>query len=251
MDKKQAKRLLKFLTYVLCHSPDEFGIFLDNDGSISIKELLWAVKEEDGWSHVRESHLRDLILLGFDPPYQIEGKRIILKNSILKPYYPVEQPTQILFYAARLKACYHIYKYGLKASGRPFLPLCRNRELALRIGKRRDKSPLLLEINAEEAFLEGIIFRAHGENMFLAEEIPSRFISGPPLPEREVKKTKEKKLKKPREIEAVPEALPGSFYLDLERDPDIARKKARGRKRRKGPAWKREARKIRKKKRGF
>ncbi|HDM79336.1 MAG TPA: hypothetical protein ENG51_23170 [Deltaproteobacteria bacterium] len=251
MDKKKAKRLLKFLSYVLCHSPDEFGIFLDGDGSISIKELLWAVKEEDGWSYMRESHLKDLILLGFDPPYRLEGKKIVLNDSIKKPYYPVEQPPRTLFYAARLKACYHIYNHGLKAAGRPFLPLCRTKELALRIGKRRDKSPLLLEINAEEAFLEGIIFRAHGENMFLAEEIPSRFISGPPLPEREVKKTKEKKLKKPKEIEAVPEALPGSFFLDLERDPDVARKKERDRKRRKGPAWKREARKIRKKKRGL
>ncbi len=251
MDKKKAKRLLKFLSYVLCHSPDEFGIFLDNDGSLSTKELLWAIKEEEGWSYVRESHLRDLILLGLDPPYHIEGKKIVLNDEIPKPYYPVEEPPRILYHAARLKACYHIYRHGLKAAGRPYLPLAITKELALRIGKRRDKSPLLLEISAQEAFLEGIIFRCHGTHMFLAEEIPPRFISGPPLPEREVKKTRERKIKKAKESEPVREPLPGSFFLDLERDLDPFRRKEKEKRRKKGPAWKREVRKIRKKKRGF
>jgi len=111
--------------------------------------------------------------------------KIVLNDEIPKPYYPVEEPPRILYHAARLKACYHIYRHGLKAAGRPYLPLAITKELALRIGKRRDKSPLLLEISAQEAFLEGIIFRCHGTHMFLAKEIPPRFISGPPLPERE------------------------------------------------------------------
>ncbi len=251
MDKKKAKKLQKFLTYVLCHSPDEFGIFLDEDGSIAIKELLWAIKEEEGWSYIRESHLRDLILLGFEVPYRLEGKKVIIQDGLPKPYYPVEEPPRVLYHSARLKACYHIYKHGLKAAGRPYLPLARTRELALRIGRRRDKNPLLLEISAREAFFEGIIFRAHGTHMFLAEEVPSRFISGPPLPEKEVKKTREKKLRKPRETEKERDLLPGSFFLDLDRDPDLFRRKQKEKRKKKGPAWKREVRKIRKKKRGF
>ncbi len=245
MDKKRATRLLKFLTYILCHQPDEFGIFLDNDGSILTKELLWAIKEEDGWSYVRESHLRDLILLGFNPPYSLEGKRIILHEDVPRPYYPVEEPPRTLYYAARLKACYHIYNHGLGTMGRSFVPLSRTKELALRIGRRRDKNPLLLEINAEQAAVEGVIFKAHGKHMFLAEDVPAKFISGPPLPEREVKKAKGKKTGK---IEATPVSLPGSFFLDLNKDPDVSRRREREKKRRKGPAWKREARKLRKKK---
>ncbi len=248
MDKKKAKRLTKFINYVLYHSPDEFGIFLDDDGSISIKELLWALKEEEGWSYVRESHLKDLILLGFNPSYRLEGKRVVPESESFKPYYPVEQPPRILYYAARLKACYHIYNHGLKAAGRPYLPLSKTKELALRIGRRRDREPLILEIEAERAFLDGVIFRANGERMFLVEEVPARYINGPPLPEREIKKTREKK---PKKNESIPEQLPGSFYLDLDRDPDISRRKQREKKRKKGPRWKREARKMRKKKRSL
>ena len=251
MDKKKYKRLVKFLTYVLCHRPDEFGIFLDEDGSITIKELLRAVKEEEGWGFVRESHLKDLNMLGFKPPFSVEGKRIKLVEEVPKPYYPTESPPKILFCGVRSKALHHIYNFGLNPIPRKYIPLCISKELALRIGKRREKNPVLLKIKAQEAESEGILFRSHGEMMFLSEELPLKFISGPPLPQKEEKKPKETKVKKAPTPELEKHA--GSFFLDLAKDPDQLRRYKLKKKKEasRGPKWKREARKMRKKKEKF
>ena len=46
--KKKHKQIAGFLSYVLGRRPDEFGLVLDEDGFITIKEFLKAVNEEDG-----------------------------------------------------------------------------------------------------------------------------------------------------------------------------------------------------------
>ena len=54
--------LSRFMVYVLGHHPDEFGLVPDLDGFIKIKELLWAIHEEEGWRYVRQSHIREVLL---------------------------------------------------------------------------------------------------------------------------------------------------------------------------------------------
>jgi hypothetical protein len=57
--KYQLKELGKLIEYILFHRPDEFGLFLDDDDSLPIKELMWALHEETGWKHIRLGHLKD------------------------------------------------------------------------------------------------------------------------------------------------------------------------------------------------
>ncbi len=43
--------LAKVLTYLLCHRPDEFGLVLDPEGFVSVKQLLQALAGEKGLAH--------------------------------------------------------------------------------------------------------------------------------------------------------------------------------------------------------
>jgi RNA:NAD 2'-phosphotransferase (TPT1/KptA family) len=40
MKKYQVQELGKIIEYILFYRPDEFGLFLDDDGSLPIKELM-------------------------------------------------------------------------------------------------------------------------------------------------------------------------------------------------------------------
>jgi len=75
---------------------------------------------------------------------------------------------------------------GLRAARNRYLTLTPVREMALRIGRRRDKEPVLLEI-LSDADREGrALFFSFGD-LFLSPQIPPRFIAGPPVPKRDAR----------------------------------------------------------------
>ena len=238
--------LARMLTYMLGNRPDEFGLVPDGEGFVSYKELLQAIHEEEGWHYVRQSHLNE-VLLGKDRGlFQADDKRITVFDRRWK--MDLEVTTQavpkILFAPVRRKAHPVVMEKGLKSPEGRYQVLCTDKGMALRIGKRRDQKPVLLEIMASTAASNGISFYVFG-NLFLSPYIPAAFIAGPPVSQeileslREAKEKKEKLKPKPSDF------TPGTFPLDAARDPD-PRRRAKGKKQK---GWKEDARKMRRHKR--
>jgi putative RNA 2'-phosphotransferase len=232
--------LSRFLIYILAHRPDEFGLVPDAGGFISIKDLLRAVHEEPGWGYVREGHIRE-VLMGKDRALFMREEdrlRTVEKRWLLDLQTPSENTPKILFIAIRRKAHSHVMEKGL-FSDRP-LVLSPDRDMALRIGQRRDQKPIMLEVLTGPAQQQGVSFYAFGD-LYLSREIPLEFISGPPVPE-EIPELQPPKKEKPA---PQPSALSGgTFVLEAHRDPDLSRRRS-GRKPR---GWKEDSRKMRRNK---
>ncbi|MEE9529621.1 MAG: RNA 2'-phosphotransferase, partial [Syntrophobacteria bacterium] len=227
MKKYQLKELGKIIEYILFHRPDEFGLFLDDDDSLPIKELMWALHEETGWKHIRLGHLKELAYSGLELAFTLEEKQIRPKREITATTSDT-LPPRLLFFAARRKAYPAILKHGLRPGSRPYVPLATTEEMALRIGKRRDLKPILLTVQTAQAHDSGHPFFTCGDLLYLVKTLPALFLSGPPLreppPSRKIPKKEPPKPLKPE----VPE-MPGSFLLDPERDPDPMRRQRRKR----------------------
>lgn len=233
--------LSRFLTYLLAHRPDEFGLVPDAEGFIAIKDLLRAIHEEPGWGYVREGHLRE-VLMGKDRALFVreEGRlRSVEKRWHLDLQAPSENTPKILFIAVRRKAHAHVMEKGL-FSDRP-LVLSPDRDMALRLGERRDQKPVILEVMTGPAQQQGVFFHAFGD-LYLSREIPPEFISGPPVPE-EVPELQPAKKEKPTPRPSILSG--GTFVLEAHRDPDLSRRRD-GRKPR---GWKEDSRKLRRSKR--
>jgi len=234
--------LSRFLVYVLGHRPDEFGLVPDSEGFIPFKELVQAIHEEEGWRYVRRSHINE-VLLGRDRSlFESEDERIRSAEQRweLDLHTPARFLPKILFTAVRRKAHPVVMERGLKGTGEKLLVLSPVRDMALRIGQRRDQNPVALEILADAAREKRIFFYSFGD-LFLSPEIQSRFIAGPPVPKEMLERKKEKVKPTEKTAKSLPTPTPGTFTLDPSRDPDPYRK-AKG-KTRKG--WKENARKIR------
>jgi len=225
--KYQLKELRKIIEYILLYRPDEFGLFLDDDDSLPIKELMWALHEETGWKHIRFGHLKELAYSGLELAFTLEEKHIRLKREITQTT-PDTLPPRLLFFAARRKAYPAILKHGLRRASRSYVPLATTEEMAFRIGMRRDPKPVLLTVHATQAHDSGHPFFSGGDLLYLVKALPAPFLSGPPLreppPSRKIPKKEPPKPLKPE----VPE-LTGSFLLDPERDPDPMRRQRRKR----------------------
>jgi len=230
------------LVYMLGHRPDEFGLVPDSEGFIPYKELLQAIHEEEGWRYVRRSHINEVLLGGDRSLFESEDERIRSAEQRweLDLHTPARFIPKILFTAVRRKAHPVVMEKGLRAARNRYLTLTPVREMALRIGRRRDKEPVLLEI-LSDADREGrALFFSFGD-LFLSPQIPPRFIAGPPVPKEMLEHRKDKEKEKEKVIKVLPTPDPGTFTLDPSRDPDPYRR-AKGKKKK---GWKENARKMR------
>ena len=225
MRKYQLQELRKIIEYILFYRPDEFGLFLDDDGSLPIKELMWALHEEEGWKNIRLGHLKELAYSNLESPFTLE-ENCIKPTPAKKQTNSAAAPPRLLYFAARRRTYPVILEHGLRPGGRPYVPLATTEQIALRIGRRRDPKPILLTIHAVQAHDKGHVFYRCGELLYLVRTLPPTFLSGPPLREpSKPPKVSRPKAPEPSKID-LPEMI-GCFLLDPARDPDPMRRERR------------------------
>ncbi|MBW1806009.1 MAG: RNA 2'-phosphotransferase [Deltaproteobacteria bacterium] len=235
----RTKGLGQLMQYILGHKPYEFGLIPDSEGFVAFKELLQAIHEEDGWGYVRQGNIHE-VLSGRDRErFQADETRIRAMDRHWELDIPAQVLPKILFFGIRRRAHPVVMEKGIREINGHYHILTPERDMAERIGRRRDQQPVLLEIMAHRAHREGVMFYSFGD-LFLTNEIQVRYIAGPPVP-KEIVRTRGKKPKK--DEEEPPDFQAGTFLLDQDRDLDRSRRSKGGK--RKG--WKEEARRDRKK----
>lgn len=241
---RSPKKLAKVLSYMLGYRPDEFGLVPDPDGFVKVKDLLKAISEEKDWKFVRRSHLDEIVITLPDSPIEIQKNRIrcIFRDKLPWPA-PAKHFPKLLYTCVRRKAYPHVLNKGIFPMDHDYVILSSSKNLAERIGKRIDQTPVVLTVNVEKSLNDGVVFLQAGELINLAKTIPPGCFSGPPLP-------KEKPL--PQKPEAVDKQdskrLPGSFLLDIEKRQTPSTPFER-KKKRKVVDWKNDRKKLRKQKR--
>ena len=239
---RSAKQLAKLIDYVLSRRPDEFGLVADTDGFIKIKDFLKAVNEEEGLRYVRRSHIDEVLVTLPNPSFDIEDNLIRARNRALLPKHThASDPPKLLYACVRKKAYPHVRDKGILPAGYSKVVLSSSRRLAERMGRRNDRSAVLLTVQVGRCIASGVSFLQAGETLFLADFIPSDCFSGPPLPKE---KPVTEKTDKPETSQRQKAA--GSFLIDLnpESNPKAsglkAKKRLKKRKlRRERPPWRR------------
>lgn len=210
---KTPRSLAKYLAYILERRPDEFGLVLDKQGYVKIKELLKALNEEKGWKHVRRFHLNEIMYSIPDPPFEILDNRIRARRRehLPRPDASPQLP-KLLYTCVRRRAYPFVAQQGIFPSGYQQVVLSADRDLAERMGKRTDSQPVMLSIHVPASVEQGVLFQQFGESLFLAPSIPPDCFTGPPLPREKPRTQKPEKSAK----DAKPEVR-GSFAVTPDR----------------------------------
>jgi putative RNA 2'-phosphotransferase len=241
---KQIKQFAKFSEYVLARHPDELGLVLDENGYIKIKEFIQAVTETDGWRHVRNSHINDMMLMLNNPPIEINDKRIRAKDrSRLRPSIVSDTPPKHLYACIKHKSYLSVLDNGVHPTAHASIICCKDREMAEKIGRRRDNQPIVLTVHARKMVDQGMAFHHAGDLLYLTDIIPADCFTGPTLP-KEMPAVK-KPTKKKDAIDAYQkQAQAGSFSLSI----TTTEKKSKSKKKQKDSSWKNNKKRIRKEK---
>lgn len=208
---RNPKQLAKLIDYILGRRPDEFGLVLDADGFVKIKELLKAINEEESFRYVRRAHLDEILLTVPDHAFEISDNLIRSKFRDRLPQrgYAMHPP-KLLYTCVRRKAYPHVHEKGIRPTGYSQIILSSSRKMAERMGRRVDHSAVMLTVQVQNSVDQGVVFLQAGENIFLADFIPAPCFTGPPLP-------KDKPAgKQPDAPDARQEKQPaGGYFIDM------------------------------------
>lgn len=241
---KDPKQLEKLMSYILGRRPDEFGLVLDDQGFVRLKDLVKAISEEPGWGYVRKSHIHEVLMTSFGKSFVLENDRIkaVCRDDALNPDEEIAPP-KLLYHCVRRRAYPVLCQQGIIPLGRPRVLLATTEELAQRMGKRRDPAPVLLTVQAQRAFEAGVRFSKQGKFIYITDHVPVGYFTGPPLP----KEKKKEAHKSEKELIATPEDLPGGFTFDVERSRALQQQRLKRKGLKKEIAWKKDVRRSKRK----
>ncbi|MDR1396907.1 MAG: hypothetical protein LBJ14_04180 [Desulfarculales bacterium] len=224
--------LVRLLVYVLGVSPQEFYLLPNDQGWVSIKELLRALEHDPHSPHVRESSLKEAALIL--APEQLELTPSHIRARIRRPLpweYAATPPGQ-LFYGVKAKTYAHVLANGLQAGEQSALILSPSQDLALRLARRRGPETVMLTVQARKAHEQGVVFDLLGTDMYLCQYLDTRFFTGPALPETPPPKNKKPALPESGVIPFILPPEPSRPYKQKGLKKEIGWKNARRKSRR-------------------
>jgi len=181
------EKLSKFLSLILRHKPEILNIRLRKDGFVDLEELIEKIKKRKGFTWVRISDIKRLIEQDKRKRFEIvikDGKKLIRaryghsKNLPVSITYEKVKLGEVkyLYHGTRADVLPWILKEGLKPMARKYVHLSASPDDAIEVAKRRRGKTVILKIDAEEFIKEGgEIFKAT-EKVYLAKEIPPKYI---------------------------------------------------------------------------
>ena len=177
------RRLSKFLSLILRHRAQDFGVTLDSRGFADFNTVREVVSQhskdtysEDDWKAVLDGQTD-----GKKRFEVVAGRlRALYGHSKVRPIeYPAVAPPDILYHGTHSGALKSIRRNGLQPMKRQYVHLSTTVERAIKVGSRRTKQVTLLKIRALEAHQLGISFYHPEPEHFLAKTIPPNFIDFP------------------------------------------------------------------------
>ncbi len=182
-------KLSKFLSLILRHQPERFGLKLDEEGWASLPEVLEILQGLPNFRWATRADVLELVEKGSGDGkrrFEVAGERIRARYghtvALGAEPQPCTPPSR-LYHGTSPGALKHIREEGLRPMRRQYVHLSTDPETARQVGARQTPTPVVLTIRADEAAAAGIPFYKAEESVYLSRAIPPEFLEFPPQEE--------------------------------------------------------------------
>jgi putative RNA 2'-phosphotransferase len=181
MSPKDLVKTSKFLSLILRHEPERFGLKLDAAGWVSVSDLLKAVNANgvslnlEQLQHIVETSDKKRFAFSED------GTRIRASqgHSVeVDLQYSPQVPPELLYHGTATRFLDSIRQKGLLKMERHHVHLSAETSVTVQVGARHGK-PALLTIRAGEMHRAGHVFYLSANGVWLVEQVPPQFILFP------------------------------------------------------------------------
>ena len=175
-------KLSKEISYALRHAPWEYELELDEEGFVPVEQLIHALNESGEYKEtITKDDILNIIETSEKKRHELKGSRIRALYGHTVPSHIRKEtvvPPDILYHGTSHKAYEIIMDSGLKPMSRQYVHLSTDTDTAVRVGKRRDKKPVILTVDAKRAYADGVVFYSSGyEKVILADFVPAEYLS--------------------------------------------------------------------------
>ena len=173
-------KLSKEISYALRHEPQKYGLSLDEEGYVSVEQLLSAINAGGEYNPPATlDEINDMIEHSEKKRHEIKnGKIRALYGHTLEVKIVKEKgcPPDTLFHGTSHKAIDRIMSEGLKSMERNYVHLSVDTDTAIRVGKRHDENPVILQVDSKNAQKEGVIFYIGNDKVWLCDYIEPKYL---------------------------------------------------------------------------
>jgi putative RNA 2'-phosphotransferase len=177
---KRLIQLSKLISHALRHEPWLYELELDNEGWVSVEELLLVLQaSRKEWASLREVDLREMIKQSSKKRHELKAGKIRALYGHSTPQKLLKEPgvpPDKLYHGTAAEIVLVISEQGLKPMGRHFVHLSCNITTARQVGRRKSNKSTTLLIKAKEAYKDGIIFYIGNDEVWLTDYIPPMYI---------------------------------------------------------------------------
>ena len=154
---------------------------MDKEGYVDIKQLLHSINENNKYGReIIKEDLEYIIKHSEKKRHEICGDKIraLYGHSVpMKIEKSIGVPPDILYHGTTHNAIDTIMKQGLLPMSRQYVHLSVTIEMATSVGKRRDSNPIILVVDAKQAYEDGIVFYYGNENVWLCDALPAKYLT--------------------------------------------------------------------------
>ena len=178
-----AERFSRWMSYVLRHNPERYGLQPDRHGFVNLGEFLQVAARR--YPDLGPDRIRTLIEAGGSSRFEVAGDRLRARYGHfirVEPVGPPAEPPPFLYFGTEAEASSAILAEGLKPADRSSLHLSTTLDEARTIASRKTASVAVFRVLAQEASKAGVAFFREGE-LFLTAHVPAQFLVRETLPE--------------------------------------------------------------------
>lgn len=168
----------KFLSLVLRHKPEEIGITLDQNGWVSVSELLDACNKHGVAITLEE--LETVVATSDKKRFAFNEDHSMIRanqgHSVeVDLGYKPQEPPEILYHGTADRFLSSIMEIGLVKGNRHHVHLSKDIETAAKVGQRHGK-PVVLIVKSGVMHRQGQSFFISDNGVWLTESVPPAFI---------------------------------------------------------------------------
>lgn len=179
--KKQNLTISKTFSYLLRHNPEKAHLTLDENGWVDINVFIESVNKHMSLPEkLTVKKVEEIVKVDSKQRYSLKDGKIrasqghsVNVDLMLQP----KQPPIFLYHGTNVNTYTLIQETGLKAMKRQYVHLSDSMVTAENVAGRRKGETVILKVNAEEAFKDGVVFYQSENNVWLVESLPAKYVT--------------------------------------------------------------------------
>ena len=179
LDAYRRTRLSKLLSALLRHIPHEIGLKMDEEGFVSIEELVekiktnWKNKEAYRW--LQPVHVLAVVETCPKGRFEVKNGKIRARygHSVnVRLELAENSEVKVLYHGTSRERLNSILREGLKPMQRKFVHLSATVEEAFEVGRRKGKNVVVLKVDVEKLRRAGYKVWRAGKSVYVAKYVP-------------------------------------------------------------------------------